>query len=155
MLWVRAWCCPALCLSGMSYPLTSAKGQPQGPPQMHLSQDKEVYFHHRISCICQPLSTILHLQIMIGMMCYSGAVHCPRYTGEFDQPPMVGLVSWVWLGIHTGVTTTNDREEPLLTFTTFIEHHHHHIITSLHHYIQVDTSHGLQVYTSVQNNKIQ
>ena len=70
---------------------------------------------------------------LLGAKSDSGVVHCLRYTGEFNQPPMLGLVSWVWLGTHAGVTITNDREEPLLTFTTFIEHHHH-IISSLHHY---------------------
>ena len=66
----------------------------------------------------------------------------PRYTGEFNQPIMLGLGNWVWLGMgtHIEVTSINDREEPLLTFTTFIEHHHqHHIITTPLH-LQIDTS---------------
>ena len=35
----------------------------------------------------------------------------PRFTGEFDQPPMLGLVSLVWLGIHTGGYLSTDDTE--------------------------------------------
>ena len=28
--------------------------------------------------------------------CDSGSHHCLRYTGEFNQPPLLGLLSWVW-----------------------------------------------------------
>ena len=57
----------------------------------------------------------------------------PRYTGEFHQPLMLGLVSWVWLGMGKHAGVNNDREETLLSFTTVIEHHHH-IISSLQLY---------------------
>ena len=114
-------------------------------------------------CMCdRPIQSmqIMHIDLLHNMniteifkeiTLYSGAVHCPRYTGELNQPPMLGLVSWVWLGIHAGVTSTNAREEPLLTFKTYIEHHHD-IILSLHLYMQVETSlclHHLVYYTSV------
>ena len=27
--------------------------------------------------------------------CNSGSLHCPTYTEEFNQPPVLGLLSWV------------------------------------------------------------
>ena len=35
----------------------------------------------------------------------------PRYTGQFNQPLMLGLVSWVWLGIHAGDYLSTDDTE--------------------------------------------
>ena len=75
--------------------------------------------------------------------------------GEFNQPPTLGLVSWVLLGMGTHAGVNNDREKPPLTFTTFIEYHHH-IISSLHIYTYRLTHlayTGSQVDTSVWNNK--
>ena len=34
-----------------------------------------------------------------------------RYTGQFNQPLMLGLVSWVWLGIHAGDYLSTDDTE--------------------------------------------
>ena len=34
----------------------------------------------------------------------------PRYTGEFNQPLMLDLVSWVWLG-NTCRGSTDDTEK--------------------------------------------
>ena len=70
----------------------------------------------------------------------------PGTLGEFNQPPTLGLVSWVWLGMGTHAGVNNDREEPLLTFTTFIEHHHH-IISSIHLYTYRLTLLGLYRFT--------
>ena len=66
--------------------------------------------------------------------------------GEFNQTPMLGLISWVWLGMGTHAGVNNDREEPLLTFTTFTEHHHH-IISLLHLYTDRLTHLGLHRFT--------
>ena len=88
----------------------------------------------------------------------------PQVHWEFNQPPMLGLVSWVWLGMHTGVTSTNDTErshflhlQHLLSTIIITSYHHYTITYRLTHLMlyRLTGLHLLVYYASVQNNKIQ
>ena len=71
----------------------------------------------------------------------------PGTLGEFNQPLMLGLVSWVWLGVGTHAGVNNDRGATSNIYNIYWTSSSHHITTTPLHYRL--THLGLQAYTSV------